>query len=558
MMIALLLHLSFAQSADIPLDAGTWVRKSLSALPVASATCVPATIGEMRVEWKEEHPQKGKRKPKAPSEEDLRDRAQNRDRICREVQERIEGGGTRWTSLPALRRFDDNPLPQDLEIRSRKALEHGIPGLEKELPEFGAPLRDWLAMSSVERAKSLQSDYQKNSMVAEKAHEEDIVASQTSKVIDAAWVMALRVEGLRLVRRKGTWIVAGRRTLGLWHFDARTLRFQRRALWDEAFDIEVVDPSRAAAAALGAGSFDGRLLQLEDFRFTAQMESSDRGWRPSAQLQTGSEDDLRVNRRFVYKERALESDGSTREKTVGFGYLESRQGSDSTWTLRHIGGRDPYDGLVAEEVPGNIWAVLGVEYRPWTIGGAASTPTSLAVGKVGPAWGIQGGWRGNAPGDLPDQALYLDLAVDYAPLTGTMERPETFGGPLERDLDGAWTLGASAGWLVRWPIRRLFLVGGAGVGARYMAVSLKSAAGGGAVPAFFDADRISTVQYHLDLVGGAQWSFSVGFGMGFEAGWEILRSDPAWMGRSKLGDFEVGAPGLEPGRVRFALQWVGG
>ncbi|HXP90527.1 MAG TPA: hypothetical protein VN931_06325, partial [Fibrobacteria bacterium] len=64
MMIALLLHLSAAQPADIPLDAGTWVRKSLSVLPVATAPCVPASAEEMRREWKEEHPQKGKRKPK--------------------------------------------------------------------------------------------------------------------------------------------------------------------------------------------------------------------------------------------------------------------------------------------------------------------------------------------------------------------------------------------------------------------------------------------------------------------------------------------------------------
>jgi hypothetical protein len=255
----------------------------------------------------------------------------------------------------------------------------------------------------------------------------------------------------------------------------------------------------------------------------------------------------------------VESDGATREATVGYGYLESRGISDSTWTLRHIGGRDPYDGLVAEEVPGNTWAVLGVEYWPWAIGGSAPAPSSLTVQKAGPAWGIGGGWRGNTPGDLPDQSLYMDFSANYASLTGRMERQETFGGPLTRDLDGAWTVGVSTGWLARWPIRRLFLVAGAGVGARYMAVSLKDAAAtGGADPAFFDANRISTYQYHLDLVGGAQWSFSVGFGLGLEVGWEILRSDPAWMARSKLGDFGVGAPGLEPGRVHFALQWVGG
>jgi len=91
-----------------------------------------------------------------------------------------------------------------------------------------------------------------------------------------------------------------------------------------------------------------------------------------------------------------------------------------------------------------------------------------------------------------------------------------------------------------------------------MAVSLKDATPGGADPAFNDANRISTTQYHLDLVGGAQWSFSVGFGIGLNVGWEVLRSDPAWMARTKQGDFPVGAAGLEPGPVHFALQWVGG
>lgn len=571
MLTVFLLLLSSSEPSDIPLDAGTWVRKSLSALPVASAPCVPATLGEMRGEWKEEHPQKGKRKPKLPSEEALREQARNRDRVCREMQERIEFGGAGWTALPALRRFDDNPLPEDLEIQARKALEGGMSGLEKDLPKFAAPLRDWLANTSVDRARSLQSDYQKNSMVAQKAHEEDLVASQTAKVREAAWVMAMRVEGLRMKRRKGAWVVAGRRTLGLWHFDSRSLRFQRRARWEEPFDIEVVDPSRAAAAALGAGSFDSRLLQLEDFRFTAQMGSSGRGWRPSAQLQTSTEADLVANRRFVYKERILGEDGISSEETVGYGYLESRQASDSTWTLRHIGGRDPYDGLVAEEVPGNSWAVLGVGYWPWTIGGTAPAPAALTVQKAGPAWGIEGGWRGNTPGDLPDQSIYLDLSANYAPLTGKLvasSSPGNFVDYKERQFDGAWTAGACAGWLVRWPIRRLFLVAGAGVGARYMAIPLTGMAQAeGTAPtsnstvsteAFFDANRISTYQVHLDLVGGAQWSFSVGFGIGLDVGWEILRSDPEWRARTKLGDFDVGAPGLEPGRVHFALQWVGG
>ena len=569
MMIALLLHLSTAQPADIPLDAGTWVRKSLSVLPVATAPCAPASPEEMRREWKEEHPQKGKRKPKPPSEEELRRRALDRDRLCKDVARRVEEAGSEWTSLPELHRFDRNPLPQDLEERASKALEHGMPGLEKELPDLAGPLKDWLSQTSLDRAKSLESDYQKNSMVAEKAHEEDIVGAQTASVRNAAWLLAMRVEGLRLVRRKGVWSIVGRRTLVVWHFDARTSRFRRSARWEDAFDLETEDPSRASYAALGVGSFDSRLLGLEDFRFTAQLESTEGGLRPLALLRPHSIEDLRPNRRFVYKEQTLESDSSTRMETVGYGYLETGNDQDTSWTLRHIGGRDPYDGLVAEEVPGNNWAVVGVTCGPWSVGSGGASPAAMSVQSAGPAWGLEGGWRGNTPGDLPDQSLYADLSANYAPLTGDLEARSSSsqtGGPQivnagYRSFDAAWTVGASAGWLVRWPVRRLFLEAGAGAGFRYMAIPLTgmgqaASAGAGPDPAFFDANLVSAWQYHLDLVAGVQWSISVGFGLGLEAGWEVLRNDPSWTANTHLGDFGVGAPSLGPGRFHVALQWV--
>jgi len=561
MMIALLLHLSTAQPADIPLDAGTWVRKSLSVLPVATAPCVPASPEEVRREWKEEHPQKGKRKPKPPSEEELRRRALDRDRLCKDVARRVEEAGSEWTSLPELHRFDRNPLPQDLEERASKALEHGMPGLEKELPDLAAPLKDWLSQTSLDRAKSLESDYQKNSMVAEKAHEEDIVGAQTATVRNAAWLLAMRVEALRLVRRKGVWSIAGRRTLVVWHFDARTSRFRRSGRWDDAFDLETEDPSRASYAALGAGSFDSRLLGLEDFRFTEQLEASESGLRPLALLRPHSIEDLRPNRRFVYQEQVLEPDSSTRMETVGYGYLETGNDQDTSWTLRHIGGRDPYDGLVAEEVPGNTWAVVGVTYGPWSTGNGGASPAAMNVQSAGPAWGLEGGWRFNTPGDLPDQALYADLSASYAPLNGSIVDQEvTFGTKPTRDFDAAWTVGASMGWLVRWPVRRLFLVAGAGAGLRYLAIPLDAATSASSAtdPAFFDANLVSGWQYHLDLVAGAQWSFSVGFGMGLQMGWEVLRNDPSWTANSHLGDFGVGAPSLGPGRFHVALQWVAG
>jgi hypothetical protein len=561
MMIALLLHLSAAQPADIPLDAGTWVRKSLSVLPVAAAPCLPVHAEEMRREWKEEHPQKGKRKPKPPSEEELRRRALERDGVCNEVARRVEAAGSEWTSLPDFHRFDRNPLPQGLEERASKALEHGMPGLEKELPDFAAPLKDWLSETSLDRAKTLESDYQKNSMVAEKAHEEDIVGAQTATVRNAAWLLALRVEGLRLTRRKGVWSITGRRTLGVWHFDARTSRFRRIALWNGNFELDVADPERAAGAALGAGSFDSRLLGLEDFRFTAQLESSEGGLRPLALLKPHSIEDLRPNRRFVYKEQVLEPDSSTRLETVGYGYLESGNDQDTSWTLRHIGGRDPYDGLVAQEVPGNTWAVVGVTWGPWSVGNGGASPVAMNVQSAGPAWGLEGGWRGNTPGDLPDQSLFADVSANYAQLTGTIVDQEvTFGPKPIRDFDGAWTVGVSGGWLVRWPVRRLFLVAGAGAGFRYLAIPLDAATSSSSAtdPAFFDANLVSAWQYHLDLVAGAQWSISVGFGMGLQMGWEVLRNDPSWTANTHLGDFGVGAPSLGPGRFHFALQWVAG
>jgi len=387
------------------------------------------------------------------------------------------------------------------------------------------------------------------------------VGAQTATVRNAAWLLALRVEGLRLSRRKGVWFIAGRRTLGVWHFDARTSRFRRIARWNEGFEEDLVDPSRAAPVALGAGSFDSRLLGLEDFRFTAQLESSEGGLRPLALLKPHSIEDLRPNRRFVYKEQVLETDSSTRLETVGYGYLESGNDQDTSWTLRHIGGRDPYDGLVAQEVPGNTWAVVGVTWGPWSVGNGGASPAAMSVQSAGPAWGIEGGWRGNVPGDLPDQSLYADLSANYAPLTGDLvDQEATFGAKPTRDFDVAWTVGASAGWLVRWPVRRLFLEAGAGAGLRYLAIPLDATTSSSSAtdPAFFDANLVSAWQYHLDLVAGAQWSISVGFGLGLEAGWEVLRNDPSWTARTKLGDFGVGAPSLGPGRVHFALQWVAG
>jgi hypothetical protein len=83
-----------------------------------------------------------------------------------------------------------------------------------------------------------------------------------------------------------------------------------------------------------------------------------------------------------------------------------------------------------------------------------------------------------------------------------------------------------------------------------------ASAGAGPDPAFFDANLVSAWQYHLDLVAGVQWSISVGFGLGLEAGWEVLRNDPSWTANTHLGDFGVGAPSLGPGRFHVALQWV--
>lgn len=565
---ATILAVAAGDAAVVPLDAGTWLRPSLSVLPIAAAPCQPASTREMLEEWKADHPAKGRKKPKPPSEEELGARARGRDRICEEVRRGVEAGGARWTGLSAMHRFDANPLPEELDGRMREALEKGMPRLESTLPELAQPLREWLEGVAVDRAQHLESDFQKNSMVSEKAHEEDIVASQTRKVRDAAWILAQRVEGLRLHRAKGLWIVSGRRTLGLWRFRADPSRFRRAASWESAFETEIVDPSRAAAAAFGAGAFDARLLELEDFRFTAQMESSEKGWRPWARISIDTDTDLRPGRRFIYRERALQADGSTRTETVGYGFLEDGGASDrgTTWRLRHIGGRDPYDGLVAQEVPGNIWAVLGVERTVWESSNApaSSSGPGWHLDEPPEAWGIRGGWRGPAPGDLPGQSLYLDLSASWASLSGTFSDRDATGMVL-RYLGGAWGLDVSGGWVARWNIRRLFFVGGAGVGIRRLGVGFSgtggteaTSGGAGLDPEMFHANGLALWQPHVDLVAGLQFSATAYSGLGLQLRYEAWRGEPDWKASGGASDFRSISGSLQPSRLSLALQWVGG
>ena len=561
MSICPILVLAWAWAAPAPtLDAGTWVRPSLSVLPVAVARCHPASSGEMLREWKEEHPSKGgKKHPNPPAESRLEEMARQRDRVCEEVRLGTETGGKRWTGLPALRRFDSNPLPEDLEQELTIALEKGMGKLEDRLPRLASPLREDLAAAAVDRARHLESDFQKNSMVAEKAHEEDIVSSQTRRMRNAGWVLAQRVEDLRLSRRRGAWFVEGTRTLGAWRFDPEASLFRRKALWDERFQEEVVDPSRASAAAFGAGGFDSRLLSLEDFRFTAQLESCERGLRPSGRIASDTEADLRSGRRFVYRERVLEPDGATRVNAAGYGFLESGEGT--SWTLRHIGGRDPYDGMVVQELPGDGWAVLGLERTPWERGGPAPSGGPRAELDGHPvAWTLFGGWRRNAPGDLPGQSLFADLSGSWVDLSGAL-RDRSATGSSSRSLDAGLSVGCELGWIGRWNLRRLFLEGGGGVGLRWLAIPLGSVRDSGEVStaaSFGDATRLSCWQPHLDVLGGVQWSITPGSGIGLRCRWEAWREEPQWTAASRLGDFRPAQGGFGPGRFSLSLEWVGG
>ena len=562
MIAALFLAVSGSDAPVVPLDEGTWVRPSLSVLPVAVAPCVPTPPRRMLEEWRSEHPAKGKRKPTPPGEGRLRELAAGRDRMCEEVRREAEAGGKDWTGLPSQHRFDANPLPDDLETRAHEALEKGFGQLDRVLPSLAEPLGSWLSGSALDRARHLESDFQKNSMVAEKAHEDDIVAAQTARVRDAAWILAERIEGLQLRRTKAGWSISGRRRLGMWHFEAARSGFRQRLGREEGFETEIVDPSRAAAAAFGAGSFDAVLRGFEDFRFTAQMDSSSRGMRPAARIESDTEADLRSGRRFVYRERVREQDGSTRWEQVGYGFLES--GSGDSWTLRHIGGRDPYDGLVAREVPGDLWWVLGVERTPWQVEGAgAGSGPSMRVDGTPVGWGLRGGWRGHVPGDLPGQFLYLDLAGSWNSLEGKVE--ETDGSwEYERRLGGGWMADLSAGWLRRWNLRRLFLVGGAGMGARWLGIAFSGEAGAAGTggsgwdPALQQASGLSAWQPHLDLVAGAQLSATVASGLGFQVRWEAWSGAPDWKASGSSGDIGSLSGSIRPGRLSLCLQWVGG
>ncbi len=565
LILALTGTISATEPAPMTLDDGTWIRKSISVLPVALAPCQKTPDKELRSEWKQSHPKKN------PSKEDILALSRRNAEVCEDVRRNLDERADRFTEITHLHRFDHNPLEQGAEDRLRRELEHeGFRGrFEKALQrELGVPLVEILDRTALERAKSLESDFQKNSMVTEKTKTEDITANQTALVRKAAYLFALRIDGLRVSRTKAGWTVHARRQLEIWKFDPARRIFTPRASWDDAVGGKAFpDPEALASQVWTNSGFDSRILALDEFRFTAQFEEVvEKGWRPAAVIHANTDADLRVHRRFLYLEnRLVPGHGSVRE-SVGWGYLDQANTADSSYRIRHIGGQDPYDGLVVEEVPGTSWQILSFSLVP---GRSDNQPASVSGASVRfspeSEMGVELrlGTRGNLPGDWPNQNLLIDLALQSQPVSAWLEQ----GTPRPVEQSGTWMLGmgAEVGWTVRYPIRRLALTGGAGFGGRWQMLPLHPAyyltSASENVPSTppHSFARLDRTQAWLGLRAGAQWSLSVSNGIGAEIGWEAWRSPGTWSTGGSGSSQEVsGGTHAGPGPWRLSLQWIFG
>jgi hypothetical protein len=584
--LAALLSLSLPSApVERQLDAGTWVRQSLTVLPASIGECPPYEVFERRA-WIRFNAEI------LPMQRPFARAAAHREKdFCEEARavllSRLAGD---WSRLTSMDRFDRNDLPGDLvQNLSSSFLHEGSDAFEQTLRQAAADtLRGLLAAKALERSEHLASDQQLNSAVATKMRTQDVTDEELALLRGSAHVLALRVSGLdvRGGGRKGLEFRASFQA-AIWSFDPVARSFAPEAAF--AQDGAEVSPSPgeagSAIAERGLG-FAGSFLNLKAFRFTTQILSGNEGWwlRPASKFQTNTRADLRIHRRFLYMENRAVAGGSDVQVQAGYGYVDHRFAIDSSWRLRHIGGIRPYAGLVLEEVPGNTWSPLSVAWVQPTIEGKSDTNDRgtdgryVAIRHTSPLLEFRFGVRTNL-GDLPNQHFLFDLPLYFGSVEGAInEEYDTRPGDsihtvARMPTSLLWGFGLEPGWCFRVPIRRLFFTGGAQVGLRFNFIELGEEEvvdqyGNDHTP--YDRDdlpltrsdvrELMSLDGTVSVRGGLQWSLTPWSGLGFEVMYDLLRGEGGMSYRTgsvDKGDWtSVGGPTTGQGRLRWMFQYV--
>ena len=567
------------------LDAGTWVRQSLTVLPASVQECPSYETFEQRAWARLGAEVLVMLRPRARAE------AREEKSFCDEARSALVASlSGDWSRLTSMGRFDKNDLPSDLVQKlSATYKDQPDPAFAATLGRLaGDTLRGLLADKALERSAHLQSDQQQNSAVATKMRTQDVVDEELALLRGSAHVLALRATWLDVRRPnsgKGLEFRAGFQT-GIWGFDPVAKTFAQEAAFERSED-ETSHSGASAGASVGSsgGDFTNRFLDLQAFRFTTQILSGNEGWwlRPASRFSTNTAADLSMHRRFRYMETRAVAGGSDKQVQAGYGYVDRRNKEDSSWRLRHIGGIKPYSGLVLEEIPGNTWGLFSVAWTTPTIEDKADTNDRddgrwVSIRHTSPVLEFRLGVRSNL-GDLAHNHFLFDLPVYFGSVAGALNQEydvhpsDSIHTVSRMPASFLWGVGLEPGWCFRFPIRRLFFTGGVQAGLRFNFISLGEEEvvdqfGNDHTPGNTDdlpltkddARELMNIDGTVSLRGGLQWSLTPWSGIGLEVMYDILRGEGGQSYRTgslDQGDW-TGVPGptTGQGRLRWMLQYV--
>lgn len=553
-LLLLAISLAHAEPADRSLDAGTWVRPSLSLVPAEIGDCPSDEIFLRRafVRLDVAH----RRHLREAAEHEARQEIAYCQDARQSLARHLEGD---WSGLLSLQRFDRNDLPPERLEAVRQAMV-GTPwqGLPEVLSrELGDTLRGVLAAKALERSEHLASDQQRNSAVADKMRTQDVTDAELSLLRGAAHVLALRAGGLDVKRTRDGMRFKADFSLAIWSFDPQARSFTREGNWAIRNSVEGRSPEAAGAElSRSSRSLSQRTLDLHAFRFSAQILSGhDGSWvNPASTFSTNTGADLSDNRRFLYFENRQDASGNTAATRVGYGYLEDRT-SDSLWHLRHIGGIQPYAGLVLEEIPGDNWGFISLSQVSSRVDGNRnpSGDTVVHLRAASPLWELRFGTR--APLGSSHSFFTLDIPLYFGDVHGVFS---TRADSQETGL--LWGWGIEPGWETRWNIRRLFFTAGAQVGLRMNTVLLSSAQPNSEL----DQANINWLRNFEGIVtlhAGVSWSLSPWSGLGLELAYDCLDGRSGWDYGSGSSYYDadwssVSGPTTGQGRFRLLFQYV--
>ncbi len=557
-LLPLLATAAFSQVPARSLDAGTWVRQSLSVVPVQVGECPSEEIFVRRAF------RRLNAELLLPMRVVAHAQAHEEEAYCEEARDfLVRRLGGDWSGLTAMQRFDRNDLPSERLEAVRMAVattpwQTLPPVLARELADT---LRGVLATKALERSQHLVSDEQQNSSISVKMKTEDVTDTELSLLRGSAHVLALRVGALDVGRSKKDGLsFRADFSAAIWSFDPQTRSFTQEGAWS-ASGGEGGSPQYAGAQVGSVGRGLGqRILDLRAFHFTTQILAGNVGnWiNPASTFSTNTGADLHLNRRFRYFENRVDASGNTVPVQAGYGYLDNHFPKDSTWRLRHIGGIQPYSGLVLEEVPGDAWGFVSLAQVASRIDGRNDTTRnglSVNLRAASPLWELRFGTR--SPLGSSHSFLSLELPFYLGDVHGSLgTSPSDFGAQETGTLFG-W--GIEPGWETRWNIRRTFFSAGAQVGLRMNTVFLSPS--NDPVQDTMKINWLRNFEGVVTVHGGVSWSLTPWSGIGVEVAYDWLDGRSDWDRGSGDNYYNadwtpVPGPTTGQGRLRWLFQYV--